>query len=182
MYSSLPRSIVTSFVAGSLLIAAHSTSWAISPITLTVRTVPIPEKKDPAAKKPPVKVDVDQKKMEATLRNTSKEAVAGAVVNFYFIGKSAGAPEPKVLDKDSKTQDIAPGTPVVVESKVATATFTPAHRTQPAKGSTDKPESVKAAGDKFAGWAVQVMSGAEILAEAYSSPAMKAVVTATPAP
>ncbi|MEO7934237.1 MAG: hypothetical protein ABIT76_13870 [Chthoniobacterales bacterium] len=176
MLSSFTHKVVASFLVGFLCF--NTNAFALSKIALTVRSIPIQQKKaDPKDKKKDP-ADTDERKLEATLKNTSSEAVTGLQVHYYFIGKSAGANDLKVLDSDTKTQDVAPGTPVVIESKVATATFTPAHRTLPKKGSKDKPENVHAAGDKFTGWAVQVISGADLVAEAYSSPAMKAVVPA----
>jgi len=102
--------------------------------------------------------------------------MTGVEVRYYFIGKSVGSPEMKILTKDTKKQDLAPGALVVVESKTATATLTGAHTTKPKKDSKDKPERVKAVGEKFSGWAVQVFSGGEMVADAYSSPAFKALV------
>ena len=178
-YSQSIRSAITAFSVCAVFVFFQSTALALGKLSLTVRSIPIQQKKDTEKdKKDEVKVDVEQRKLEASLKNTSNASMTGVEVFYYFIGKSVGSSEMKILTKDTKKQNLAPGALLVAESKLATATFTGAHLSKPKKDSKEKPERVKAVGDKFGGWAVQVFLGEEMIAESYSSPALKTLMPA----
>lgn len=160
----------------------------ISRVAVTVKSLDVSPKAAPKGKSKEVQPEIEKRQLEITVRNISQQDLYGLTVKYYFLGHAAGNSTIKVLSEGEKSQALTPGAEATVTSDTATAEFTPSHMTKPKKG---RPERVKAAGDKFSGWAVRVLSEGALQSEIYSTPAMKTVLppidkqpafAATPAP
>ncbi len=114
------------------------------------------------------------------LQNTSKEAMDGLVVKYWFFARNMKSKDIKVVMKGERKSSIAPASKDEVESESATSIYTEKHvevsAARSGRGGANRTtiKKIEASGDKLAGYAVQLVQGTKIIAEYYSEPSLKA--------
>jgi hypothetical protein len=152
-------SLILCLVAAPVLFLRAETS----PIHMAIEQANKTEVKD--KKKPHDKVQVRSLKIQ--LDNNSAQAFDGLVVKYWFFGHGVTEHALRVLVTGERKSSITPRGKDVVESEVVSKSF--AEESYDAKAKKKTPAS----GEKISGYAVRVMQGEKILAEAYSEPSFK---------
>ena len=157
---------IPSLILSIVSALALSLRAEVSPIHMAVEQSNKTEMKD--KKKPHDKAQVRSLKIQ--LDNSSAQAFDGLVVKYWFFGHGVTEHAPKVLVTGERKSSIAARGKDVVESEVVSKSFS-----EEAYDAKQK-KKIPASGEKISGYAVRVMQGDKILAEAYSDPGYKALI------
>lgn len=119
------------------------------------------------------------RKLDMVISNMSQAPVENVQVNWWFFGRNVKSGQEIVIKEgSSKKLSIASLGKQEVSSGKVTSIYEDEHAEQVksgSKGKNKKPQykTVPASGEKFTGYAVQVVAGGQIVAEHYSAPSFK---------
>lgn len=176
--NTIMKTSVRSILLVTALLLAPIAGFAQTPapkvsLSLAVKKVDTKDKKgkDDKDDKKKAKAESETAKLVITLRNVSREPVAGVDVKYYFISRVSGdGPSTTSVAKEgSKTVEVPANGTAEVESEGFATTYTEAFT--PKKGKREK-----AHGEKVIGWGVKAMAGDQVAAEQYSSDSAKQMI------
>ena len=153
-------------------LAAAAVAWSVSGSTARAQGKPVmiavnvanESPKKAAAKtdaKPAEGEMIQMKKLEISVTNVSPQDFPALTVKYYLFAKGAGDKEPSVAKSGDEPIKLAPMAKAKVVSPVVTFSYTGQHVQKSGKSNIPIP----AKGDKYAGYAVQVMNGDVVLGE-----------------
>ena len=168
---------------GMMSLQAHS---AVSPIHMDVEQHS--STKAPKAKPghPALSGLAQHRSLTIELSNNSSESFDNLVVKYFFIGHDLKDHKLMVLQQGQRKSSLAPRAKETVDSEEVTNIYTEAHsETSKSKGGkrgTGKSKGrgvvvkrIPASGKKVLGYAVLLMNGNKVEAEAYSEPSYKEI-------
>lgn len=162
-----PSSLLVAIFSAAILAARVEAG----PITIKVeqnsKTDMKVEKGKPAGDKTQVR------SLKIQLDNNSNEALDALSVKYWFIGRAMLGHDNKVLVEGERKSTLPPRGREVVESEEVSKKFVEAHTEMKGKTMTKVPAS----GDKILGYAVRVLKDGKVLAEYYSEPSYKDLVS-----
>jgi hypothetical protein len=168
---------------GMMSLQAHS---AVSPIHMDVEQHS--STKAPKAKPghPALSGLTQHRSLTIKLSNNSSESFDNLVVKYFFIGHDLKDRKLVVLQQGQRKSSLAPRGKDTVDSEEVTNIYTEAHsetsKSKGGKGGKGKSKGrgvavkrIPASGKKVIGYAVLLMNGNKVEAEAYSEPSYKEI-------
>lgn len=156
-----------------LLLAAAGPAAAAAPSGISLRVEPI------TSNDPEKHTHTQKRSLKIHLTNTSSQERAGLKVKYYWFARDVKDRDVNLFKSDESPAVLKPRATEIIETGTVTSSYTEDHYGK-GKGKGKGGKKVEGTGNKITGYGVQVYENDRIVAEYYSEPSYKAMLTGAP--